>query len=137
MEFERFTGYNFSKQYEFDEINAVSYSQSKENSIKKEINQIVQNIYYDVSADMIEFSNLSGYQKFVVKSAMKDSEFTILACKCLIVCLAEFIKVRKNKFFSFVFWTCFERYYLFYNFKLKCFCFYIKYVTFWNYDFTF
>ena len=68
--------------------------QSKENSIKKEINQIVQNIYYDVSADTIEFSNLSGYQKYVVKCAMKDTEFVIYACKSLIICLAEFIKVR-------------------------------------------
>lgn len=48
---------------------------------------------------MIEFSNLSGYQKYVVKSAMKDGEFIILACKCLIVCLTEFIKVRIINFY--------------------------------------
>ncbi len=56
----------------------------------------MQNIYYDVSADVIEFSNLSGYQKYVVKSAMKDSEFVVLACKGLIVCLTEFIKVSNS-----------------------------------------
>lgn len=59
----------------------------------------MQNIHYDVCADMIEFSNLSGYQKYVAKSAMKDSEFIILACKSLIISLADFIKVLSHLFF--------------------------------------
>lgn len=85
---------NLSKQNKFEKLNPVIIvNKGKEKSIKKEINQIVQNIFYDVSADVINFSNLSGYQKYVIKSAAKDNDFLFIACKFLIICLTEFIKV--------------------------------------------
>lgn len=99
---DQISGFNLLKNYKFDGLDGFpSNSQSKEFSIKKEINQIFQNIYYDVSADKIEFSNISSYQKYIIKCATKDNEFVIIACKCLILRLTEFINViiAKNSFY--------------------------------------
>ncbi len=82
---------------QFKDTNPIQHKreyQEDNTNLKHEITQLIIHIYTNVSANNIQFLNISNYEKHVTKSLYKDKGYVHSAIKHLILCLAEFIKVR-------------------------------------------
>jgi hypothetical protein len=64
------------------------------NNLLNEVMQLITQIYTNVSADKIQFLNISSYEKHFMKYFLKDKYYIHTFLKCLIESLSNFIKVK-------------------------------------------